>query len=52
MPDEIADKSPPQSDDQPVQRQDIFFFHNFNFDVPTDYYKQLGDFNAVSPVQI
>lgn len=33
------------------QEEEMFFFYNFNFDLPTEYYKQLGDFSAVQPSQ-
>lgn len=33
------------------QPKDIFYFYNFNFDLPTEYYKQLGDFNIANKIQ-
>ena len=30
---------------------DIFYFYNFSFELPSDCYKQLGDFSVVSRVQ-
>ena len=32
---------------QPKQKE-VFYFYNFSFDLPSEYYLQLGDFNAVS----
>jgi len=35
--------------EQPVkQPKEIFYFYNFSFDLPTEYYKQLGDFSVVN----
>lgn len=32
------------------QPKDIFYFYNMNFDLPTEYYKQLGDFNIANRI--
>jgi len=31
--------------------KDIFYFYNLSFDLPTEYYKQLGDFSVVNRTQ-
>jgi len=38
--------------EQPVvkKRKDIFYFYNLSFDLPTEYYKQLGDFSLVNQI--
>lgn len=38
---------------KPIEKQpkDIFYFYNFSFDLPTEYYKQLGDFSVVNQTQ-
>ena len=38
---------------QPAQGspKEIFYFYNFSFDLPTEYYKQLGDFSVVNRTQ-
>ena len=33
------------------QPKDIFYFYNMNFDLPTEYYRQLGDFNIANRIQ-
>jgi len=31
--------------------KDIFYFYNLSFDLPAEYYKQLGDFSVVNKTQ-
>lgn len=31
--------------------KDIFYFYNLSFDLPTEYYKQLGDFSVINRFQ-
>jgi hypothetical protein len=33
---------------KPKPQKDIFLFQNFKFDLPNEYYKQLGNFECVN----
>ena len=44
-----GDEEPDSS--KKVKPKDIFFFYNFSFDLPAEYYKQLGNFDMVNAIQ-
>lgn len=41
-----------KTEQPPAKQRDIFYFYNFSFDLPPEYYKQLGDFSLVSQAQL
>lgn len=47
-----SEKPEGRSDHHNPRQRDVFYFYNFSFDLPPEYYKQLGDFSLVNPAQL